>query len=103
MSLEQLKTASQKTIGAKQTLKGIEAGRLQVVYVAKDADERVVRPLVELAMAKGTPVEWVETMQLLGKACGIQVGSAAAGLVHAAPVDTGCADTDFVDTCSSDA
>lgn len=85
MSLEQLKTASHKTIGAKQTLKGIEAARLQVVYVAKDADERVTRPLVELALSKGISVEWVETMQLLGKACGIQVGSAAAGLAVSDP------------------
>ena len=55
--------------------------RAQVVYIAKDADRRVVDGLA--AAAKGANLEIVEVdlMREIGRACGIGVGAAAAAIL----------------------
>lgn len=77
MSLELLKN-SKKSIGTKQTAKAVEKGLAVIVFVASDADERVTSPLRLLCSQKGIPLEAEATMAELGKACGIEVGAAAA-------------------------
>lgn len=81
MSLEAIKTAARKTIGTKQTVKAVEKGQAQLVFVAADAEERVVQPLLVLCQSRNVPVERVPSMQELGKACGIEVGAAAAAIL----------------------
>jgi len=78
---ERLRNARNKIVGAKQTLKAAEAGRASVVYLAKDAEDRVSAPIVRQAQERGIEVVYVETMQQLGKLCGIEVGAAAAALL----------------------
>lgn len=79
---ERLRTAKRLAVGVKQTLKAVQAGAAAVVYVATDAEERVVRPLrSELAMRDCEVVE-VESMQALGRMCGIDVGAAAAAILE---------------------
>lgn len=78
VSYEELRDARRKAIGAKQTLKALEKGIALDVYIANDAEEHVVRPIRELAKSKGVPTIPVESMALLGKICGIEVGAAAA-------------------------
>ncbi|MGI6603659.1 MAG: 50S ribosomal protein L7Ae-like protein [Firmicutes bacterium] len=80
MALESLRTARQKTIGTKQTLKAVEKGLARKVYVASDADAHIVAPLLELCASQGIQYEYVESMRELGRACGIQVGAAAAAI-----------------------
>lgn len=75
--LEILKSAN-KTIGIKQTLKAVENKTAETVYIAKDADEKVVRALMELCLENSVEIVYIETMKQLGKACGIEVGAAAA-------------------------
>ncbi|NLK97769.1 MAG: 50S ribosomal protein L7ae-like protein [Epulopiscium sp.] len=53
----------------------------EVVYVAKDADERVVRRVLELAKERNVPIVMVETMAELGKACNVEVKTATAVLI----------------------
>ena len=77
--LEQLRHAT-KTIGLKQTIRLVEAGGAKCVYIAQDADERVVGKLRGLCSEKGVEVLAVESMKVLGKACGIDVGAAVAAL-----------------------
>lgn len=77
MSIECLKDAK-KAIGAKQTSKAIERGGAKIAFIASDADDRVTRPIRELCQQKGVTLEVVPTMLELGKACGIEVGAAAA-------------------------
>lgn len=77
MSLEMLKSGK-KAIGTKQTLKAVEKGLADMVFVARDADERVVSPIRALCSQKGVLLEEVATMIELGRACGIEVGAAAA-------------------------
>ncbi|WP_371365816.1 Ribosome-associated protein L7Ae-like protein [Sporomusa rhizae] len=78
--LEGLKTAK-KAIGAKQTVRAVEKGLVAKVYLADDADRRVVAPLVQLCTEKGITVKAGVTMQDLGKACGIEVGAAAVAVL----------------------
>lgn len=80
MSFETLKTAK-KAIGAKQTTRAIEKGLAAIVYLAGDADGRIIHPIRDLCGHKGVPTEMVATMNELGKACGIEVGAAAVAIV----------------------
>lgn len=80
MNLERLKNAKQKTIGTKQTTKAVQKGTALVVYLAKDAEPHVVDPLNLLCLEKDIEVVNVDTMDEIGKACGIEVGSASAAI-----------------------
>jgi large subunit ribosomal protein L7A len=83
MSLERLKTARKRSIGVKQTAKAIEKGSTHTVYVARDADDHITRELVRLARDKSVELILVDSMVALGKACGIEVGAAAAAILDA--------------------
>ena len=78
---ERLRAARHKSVGAKQTLKAAETGRAKVVFLAKDAEERVLAPIVRQAQTRGIEIVYVESMQQLGRMCGIEVGAAAAALL----------------------
>ena len=78
--LELLKK-SKKTIGTKQTLKAIEKEVAITVFIARDADERVTGNLIKMSRSQGVEIVYVESMKQLGKACGIEVGAAAAAIV----------------------
>lgn len=78
--LEGLKTAK-KAIGAKQTARAVEKGLAARVYLADDADGRVVAPLAQLCSQKGVTVNDGITMNELGKACGIEVRAAAVAIL----------------------
>ena len=82
MSLERLSKARRKTVGSKQTLKAVGQNQARVVYLAKNAEKHVIDPVLQACTAKAVPVVMVETMQLLGKACGIEVGCAATAILE---------------------
>ncbi len=69
-----------KTVGLKQTMKAVEANRAQVVYLAEDADERLAAGVLAACHNKNIPIHRAESMKLLGKACGIDVGTAVAAV-----------------------
>ena len=79
--LNELKNG-RKVVGAKQTRRALGDGRAQRVYLAMDADPRVVEPVETMCRERGVPVERVERMKDLGSACGIAVGSAVAALLR---------------------
>ena len=78
--LEELKS-KEKVIGIKQSLKAVENGTVKTVYIAKDADEKVVNPLKELSKKNALEIIYIENMKQLGKACGIDVGAAAVCII----------------------
>lgn len=78
---EALKKSNRRTVGVKQTLRALEKESVLRVYVAKDAEGHVVRPILDLCRNKGVAVQDVQTMVELGKACGIEVGAAVAALL----------------------
>ena len=72
--LSELHTAL-KVIGVKQSKKAIRDGAAAEVYVALDAEKRVVGPVYELCSETGTKVTEITTMAELGDAVGIDVGA----------------------------
>ncbi|MGI6712033.1 MAG: L7Ae/L30e/S12e/Gadd45 family ribosomal protein [Bacillota bacterium] len=81
MNLDALKD-SKKVVGTKQTLKAVQKNIAVKVFVAEDAETRVLMPLFELCSEKNIEVIKVESMAELGKACGIDVGTASAAIVQ---------------------
>lgn len=80
MTLDALKSAS-RVMGIKQVSKAVKRGDAECVFVADDADERVIGPLQILCREQDVPVESAATMADLGNACGIEVGAAAAAVL----------------------
>ena len=78
--LEELKAGS-RVVGAKQTRRALKDGRAKRVYMAKDADPRLLQPLVQEAVRQRVPLIQVDTMLQLGEACGISVGAAIVAAV----------------------
>lgn len=68
-------------VGSKQLRKALENGRARCVYLAQNADPAITEPLEAKCAQRGIPFVWVRTMQDLGRACGIEVGAAAAAAV----------------------
>lgn len=82
LSYERLKQARRKTIGMKQTSKALSRGLAKVVYIARDAEERVTADLVSKCKQTNVPITYVDCMMELGEACGIEVGAAACAVVE---------------------
>ena len=78
--LELLKS-SNKAIGIKQSLKAVEADNAKMVFIAKDADEKITGSLIELCRSKSIEIFYEDTMKLLGKTCGIEVVASAVCLL----------------------
>jgi len=81
MAIQELTTAKKRAIGMKQTKKAVEKGEAELVFLAKDADDHILNPLQNLCQQKSVKYHMVDTMELLGEACGIQVGAAAAAIL----------------------
>lgn len=79
--LEPLRNAKRRAVGTKQTLKAIQNGEARAVYIALDAEKHVVKPLLSALEGRAIPVYEVDSMKQLGRACGIEVGAAAAALL----------------------
>lgn len=67
-------------VGAKQLKKAVAAGTVRCVFLAEDADPVVTEPLQALCAAYDIQPTWVPSMAELGRACGIEVGAAAAAV-----------------------
>lgn len=80
MSYEKVTQANQVIIGTKQTMKALKDGQIKELVVAADADDHVLNEVLLLAEENEVPVTKVDSMQKLGKACGIEVGAATAAI-----------------------
>ena len=69
-------------VGAKQLRKALQSGRAIRVYLAKNADPAITEPLEAMCRQYHIDCAWVSSMLELGKACGIEVGAAAAAAVN---------------------
>ena len=74
-------SGSNRVVGAKQVRRALKDGRAARLYMAMDADPRLLQPLVQDAVNRQVPVSQVPTMKELGQSCGIAVGAAVAGLL----------------------
>lgn len=82
VTIDALREAAHRAVGSNQTAKAIQRGRAVVVFVAKDADRRVVEPVVRAAQERGVPVVQEHTGREIGRACGIAVSAAAAAILR---------------------
>ena len=80
MDAKELLTAK-KVVGTRETLRMVEKHQCKAVFVAKDANPEILRPLVSACEKNGIEVITVENMQYLGECCGIKVAAASAGLL----------------------
>ncbi len=78
---ETFKNAKLKTVGLKQTQRALEKGLVRRLFVAKDAETHVLRSIVEWCISHNVEQIEVPTMKELGKACGIEVGTAVAAIL----------------------
>ena len=69
-------SVAHKVIGVKQSKKAIRDGKAEEVFVALDAEKRVVGPVYELCSETDTKLTEITTMTELGDAAGIDVGAA---------------------------
>ena len=69
-------------VGTKQLRKAIRNSRAQHVFLAENADPAITEPIVMMCEENSVPYTWVATMADLGRACGIEVGAAAAAAVE---------------------
>lgn len=75
---ETFKNAKHKTVGLKQTQRALEKGLVRRLFIAKDAEPHVLRSIIEWCANHNMEHTEVSTMKELGKACGIEVGTAVA-------------------------
>ena len=69
-------------VGAKQMRKALLHRTAKEIYLALDADPAVTASLAAMCEQCGIVPRWVPSMALLGRACGIDVGAAAAAVVE---------------------
>jgi large subunit ribosomal protein L7A len=73
--------AGNKVVGVKQTVKAIKNNKAKTVYIAKDADDKLIQSVKVLIDDNSQEVIYVDTMKKLGKMCGIDVGAATAAIL----------------------
>ncbi len=70
--------------GTNEATKAIERGNAELVVIAEDVQpEEIVLHLPELADERGVPYVFVDSQDEVGRASGLEVGSAAAAIVDA--------------------
>ena len=68
-------------VGAKQLRKALQKGTARCVFLAENADPAITEPIARMCEENSIPIIWVPSMADLGRACGIEVGAAAAATV----------------------
>ena len=68
-------------VGAKQLRKALQRGTAKKVVLAQNADPAITEPIAQMCIEFHIECAWVPNMLDLGKACGIEVGAAAAASV----------------------
>lgn len=78
--LDRLNTDN-KVVGTKQVKRALTSGDAEVVYIAEDADKRIVDEIVTTCKEKQVELVYVSSMKELGKACNIDVSAASAAIL----------------------
>ena len=68
-------------VGSKQLRKAFQKGNVRFVYLAENADPAITEPIEAQCKVNHISYTWIRTMQELGRACGIEVGAAAAAAI----------------------
>ena len=79
--LQGLADVDRRIVGTKQLLRALDEGKIARAFVAADADLLLTKRVVDRCFDMNIPCVKVESMEKLGRACGIDVKAAAAGLL----------------------
>ena len=69
-------------VGTKQLRKALVSGSVYRVFLARNADPAMTEPIEALCKQNHVIYAWVRSMTDLGRACGIEVGAAAAAALN---------------------
>lgn len=81
MSLDRIKESKRRTVGSRETTKALLKGQLEGIFIAMNAEHRLVKPLIVAAKEQSVPIYYVDSMEKLGAACEIEVDTAIAGVL----------------------
>ncbi|WP_077368851.1 ribosomal L7Ae/L30e/S12e/Gadd45 family protein [Anaerosalibacter sp. Marseille-P3206] len=70
-----------KVVGMKQVRKAVINNEADIVYIAKDAKDKVVSDIENICKEKLIDIVYVDTMKELGSSCGIDVSAATAAIL----------------------
>ncbi|MFO7887425.1 MAG: ribosomal L7Ae/L30e/S12e/Gadd45 family protein [Eubacteriales bacterium] len=73
---------NKNVIGKKQTQRALIKDKAVSVYIAENADRKVVKDIVEISNEKKIEIIYVDTMENLGKMFGIDVKAAVAATLR---------------------
>jgi large subunit ribosomal protein L7A len=65
-----------KVIGLAQSIRAIEEGKADRIFLAADADEAIIEKVQKACTEANVPVEMVSSKKQLGKESGIEVAAA---------------------------
>ncbi|MBN2259289.1 MAG: ribosomal L7Ae/L30e/S12e/Gadd45 family protein [Clostridiales bacterium] len=81
MPISELINAKVRKIGIKQSTRALLEDQVEKVFIAKNAEQHVIRRIVNLATEKNVEIVYVSTMHEIGSACQIDVGAATAVII----------------------
>jgi large subunit ribosomal protein L7A len=68
-------------IGLKESIKALKAGKVETLFIAKDADGFVLRRPIKLAKDSNVEIVEVPSKEALGKLCKIDISAAIAVVI----------------------
>lgn len=74
-------TEKRIVIGKKQTLRALTRDEAEKIYISKDADLHVTKPIEDVCKAKDIEIIYFDNMKDLGTSVGINVNAAAAAVL----------------------
>lgn len=78
--LDELNTKN-RVVGLKQTQRAITECKVKKIFIADDADPRVINPILAECEKLNIEIEHIESMADLGNASGIEVSAAVAAIL----------------------
>jgi len=79
--LEDLENAPNRIVGLKQLIRELDTDNVECIYMADDAEVHVKGKVRKALAGRDIEVVAVDSMERLGKSCGINVGAACAAIL----------------------
>nr|WP_300090634.1 ribosomal L7Ae/L30e/S12e/Gadd45 family protein [Sedimentibacter sp.] len=76
-----MNTEKRIVIGKKQTLRALARDEAEKIYISKDADLHVTKPIADACAEKNIEIIYFDNMKELGTSVGINVNAAAAAVL----------------------
>ena len=79
--LDELRKNKFRVVGTGEVIRALKTGKVSHVFIAKDAAQSVIEPVLRLCKENSAEVWQTLSMKELGVVCGIHVGAASAALL----------------------